>query len=66
MSSIVLDHPEVVWILRSGYPSWCQPEPIYCEECGRDITDDNHIYEDESHEHLCGQCLLELHEVQSW
>ena len=56
------NHPEIDWIESTGYPSYLQPETIYCEMCGKDITDDNK-YEDESHENLCDVCLLELHLV---
>jgi hypothetical protein len=55
-----LDHPEVESALRTGYPTWNQPKTIYCEECGRDITDEEQ-YEDEHHEFLCGECLRYFH-----
>ena len=54
------DHPEIVWIQRTGYPSFAQPKIIHCQECGRDITFEN-VYDDESHEYLCQECLLYFH-----
>ena len=55
-----LEHPEVTCILRTGYPSWMQPEEIYCERCGDDISDEE-VYEDDEYEYLCEDCLLEIH-----
>ena len=47
--------------MRTGYPSWKQDPPqIFCEECGRNITDEN-IYQDEYHENICCECLLFYH-----
>ena len=54
-----MQHPEITWIEKTGYPSWNQPKEIYCEACGDFI--DGEIYEDEGHEHLCLDCLLKLH-----
>lgn len=34
---------------------------IYCDECGRDITN-KHQFEDRHHNNLCEDCLLMLHE----
>lgn len=58
------DHPEIAMAMRTGYPSWNQPEDkeIYCEECGKEITDSD-IYYDEYHQHLCKDCLLFFHLV---
>ena len=58
---IVGDHPEVVWIMRTGYPSFAQPKEPYCEECGKDLSHEI-SYEDNYHEYLCKRCLLNLHE----
>lgn len=60
-----MDHPEVTWCERTGYPSWNQPQSYYCEECGKDITDET-MYEDEHHTLLCRACLLTLHEKEWW
>lgn len=54
------DPPDIRWITRTGYPQYSQPEPTLCEECGKDITDDD-IYDDAHHEYLCKQCLLFFH-----
>ena len=56
-----IQHPEIVWYERTGYPSYAQPENTYCQECGKDITDDK-WYEDEAHDYLCKECLLFFHE----
>ena len=55
----MIQHPEITWIEKTGYPSWNQPEDIYCERCG-DIIDDE-VYEDENHECLCLDCLMKIH-----
>lgn len=55
-----IEHPEIKWFHRNGYPSYAQPSEIYCGECGKDITDDD-WYEDETHEFLCRDCLLFFH-----
>ena len=54
-----MQHPEITWAERTGYPSWNQPRDIQCDECG-DIIEDE-VYEDEYHETLCLDCLLKLH-----
>lgn len=53
------DHPEIAMAMRTGYPSWNQPVDIVCEKCG-DIID-NEVYEDETYDCLCLDCLLSLH-----
>ena len=55
----MLQHPEITWAERTGYPSWNQPSEIRCDTCG-DIIEDE-VYEDEYHETLCLDCLLSLH-----
>lgn len=55
------NHPEIECALRTGYPSWSQPESHYCEECG-DCLDDVEVYEDDNHEYLCRECLCMLYE----
>lgn len=59
------DHPEVECAMRTGYPSWNQPEHYYCQNCGKDITDED-MYEDDAHDFLCRSCLLILHEKSFW
>lgn len=48
-------------MLLTGYPSWMQKEPYYCEECGVYLEEDE-VYEDDFHECLCEDCLLDLHQ----
>lgn len=61
-----IEHPEISWIERTGYPSWKQDPPqIYCEECGRNITEEN-VYEDENHKYMCCECLLFYHRKDFW
>ena len=59
------DHPEIVSAERTGYPTWNQPKNHYCENCGKDITDED-IYADGAHDYLCRSCLLILHEKTWW
>ena len=56
-----IQHPEIDWYERTGYPSDMQPKPICCEECGEEIEGDE--YFDSEHELLCERCLLSLHKV---
>ena len=62
MAIDLYDHPEIESMIRTGYPTWCQPKTIYCDCCGEDISDDAEIYEDYYYENLCMNCLLSLHE----
>ena len=55
------DHPEIVSAMRTGYPTWNQPQSIHCGECGKNL-DGETVYEDRYYEHLCADCLLMLHE----
>ena len=55
----MIQHPEITWAERTGYPSWNQPQEMYCERCG-DIIDDE-SYEDENYECLCLDCLMKTH-----
>lgn len=59
-----LEHPEITWALRTGYPSWSQPKKIYCSYCDNDISDEE-VYEDEDYDCLCEDCLLKLHKKNS-
>lgn len=61
----MMEHPEVEMVYRTGYPSWNQPKSYYCEECGKNL-DDEEIYADGAHEFLCKECLLILHEKSWW
>lgn len=56
-----MQHPEITWIERTGYPSWNQPSELRCERCG-DLVEDE-VFEDESHDCLCLDCLMSLHLV---
>lgn len=57
------DHPEIVSAMRTGYPTWNQPndDVEYCCECGRRIKEDEETYECHSHRILCEDCLKMLH-----
>ena len=55
-----IEHPEIAYINRTGYPSYLQQSEVYCEECGKNITNAT-WYEDEHHEFLCESCLLYFH-----
>lgn len=55
-----IQHPEITWAERTGYPSWNQPGgTVRCDKCGEVI--DYEVYEDEYHDCLCLDCLLKLH-----
>jgi hypothetical protein len=58
---MIPDHPDIELAMRTGYGRFNQPESIYCEECGV-CLDDMTIYEDATHDFLCKDCLLTLHE----
>jgi len=60
-----MQHPEITWAERTGYPSYNQPKSHYCEECG-ECLDDKEVYADRIHEYLCKECLLMLHEKRNW
>lgn len=55
----MVQHPEIDWAMRTGYPSWNQPNELRCDNCGCVIEDE--AYEDEYNETLCLDCLLSLH-----
>jgi len=59
-----LEHPEISWVLETGYPSYNQPKELRCERCG-DIIEEE-IFEDEDYEILCMDCLLDLHLSKNW
>lgn len=56
----ILEHPEIRWVERTGYPSWNQPRYYYCEMCDDELTSDE-VYEDVGYDCLCENCLLKLH-----
>lgn len=56
-----LEHPEIGWAERTGYPSYNQPNEIRCERCG-DVLEDE-FYEDEEYDLLCLDCLRTLHDA---
>lgn len=60
-----LEHPEITWALKTGYPSWNQPNEHKCEECGCELYSDE-MYKDEYHDCICEECLLILHRVNPW
>lgn len=60
-----LEHPEITWARKTGYPSFAQPKKYYCEVCGKDITDLDK-YEDDRHKYLCEDCLLFYHKKDWW
>ena len=55
----MLQHPEITWAEKTGYPSYNQPREIYCDRCG-DIIDDE-SYEDEHYDCICLDCLMKTH-----
>ena len=60
-----IQHPEITWAERTGFPSWAQPSELTCELCGDELYFDA-IYEDFDHDFLCECCLLKLHRKCSW
>ena len=63
MNDNSLEHPEIEWIKRTGYPSWNQPKYLSCEVCGDELTFDE-VYEDFCYKCLCENCLLKLHKSE--
>lgn len=61
-----LQHPDIEMALKTGYPSWKQPQPIYCDNCGEEINDSDEVYTDRFHEYLCLDCLKRLHTKGWW
>lgn len=55
------DHPDIEFIMNHGYPRGHEPKSYYCDECGRELEGED-IFEDETHEYLCVNCLLKLYE----
>ena len=42
----MLEHPEIGWIERTGYPSWLQDEDGFDDDCRDDDADLEGHYED--------------------
>lgn len=55
-----IEHPEITWAERTGYPSYSQPIEINCEYCGEEVDEDA-SYVDTYYDYLCEDCLLKLH-----
>lgn len=60
-----LEHPDITAAMRTGYPTWKQPEIPYCDLCGVRL-DNEEVYADRIHDWLCKDCLLTLHEKRNW
>lgn len=57
----VPDHPEIVCIQLTGYPSYMQESNApHCEICGVEM-DEGEVYEDAHYDCLCEECLLDIH-----
>lgn len=56
----LLEHPKIVNTMKYGYPYLKDPQPHYCEECGK-CLDNEDEYEDANHEFLCESCLCMIH-----
>lgn len=63
MMEYVPDHPDIESCMRTGYPVWNQPVEYQCEACGIELEVDD-SYEDEDHEFLCEECVLNLHKKE--
>lgn len=62
------DHPDIAETMRTGYPSYLAHEHYCdCDACGKPISlDYESVYYDGDYKHLCKECLLELHEIETW
>lgn len=54
------DHPDIEYIMRTGYPRGSEPDVFRCEVCEDELYEEE-IYEDELHECICKYCLLRQH-----
>ena len=45
-----LEHPEIGWIERTGYPSWAQPDEDDCDPYDADFEEDVFYDEDDDYE----------------
>ena len=53
------DHPEIACALATGYPKPPkEPDPVYCSECGKELTGHDDVY-DYDGEALCSNCCLD-------
>ena len=59
----LIEHPEITYTLRTGYPSWNQPKTYQCELCGEELNSDE-VYEDSTYDYLCEECLMKLHKKE--
>lgn len=60
MNDMDLEHPEITKALKTGYPSWNQPEYYNCQMCNEELNHEE-VYEDFGYDCLCENCLLKLH-----
>lgn len=60
-----VNHPDLVAIIRTGYPRYAIGTDVWeCEGCGRTLNPyTDHVYSDEHHDVLCKDCLLYLHDT---
>lgn len=56
----IKDHPDIESTLKTGYPTFNQPEWYYCQMCNEELNQDE-VYEDLGYDYLCENCLLKLH-----
>ena len=54
------DHPDIESTLKTGYPTFNQPEWYYCQMCNEELNKEE-VYEDLGYDYLCENCLLKLH-----
>ena len=61
MKDMFLEHPDISSALKTGYPTWNQPdEEVFCGECGCSLRG-KVVYDDRYYNCLCEECLLRLH-----
>ena len=63
MNRLTLQHPDITWAERTGYPSWNQPTWDTCEVCGDELSVDDTYY-DCDYDYLCKSCLLQSHKKE--
>ena len=63
-----LEHPDITAAMRYGYPTRNESEvPMFCENCGAEIDEDDDFYSDGSYDCMCEDCLKSLHrKVRAW
>lgn len=52
------DHPEIARCLETGYPNLPNTKAIRCDDCEKDMDDNDTLYIWEGR-HICGECLKE-------